>query len=300
MLSKYIKNTKELISQNKSMIIVTIFVTSLTGFLMFIALYIAIIGHKFSEYLNNSQKISVLFDATTPATEINSFINKYKSNPAVVRIYQKKPEEVMQQMLPDNMDISKDDLIKIVRIDLNSNVDNNNLVNSILEEQNSNEDILEVIYLPSLYNKLKKVSTWGNLTSISIAVISGIVSLGLIYTTLRLGLEKFNKELQIMKDIGAPYSFIERPLFLTTSFIIIIGEILNLLFLTIVAFLFLYLIKQLDLRLFMQSIIDNLKLQSYFSLNFVLLILILQLIIYIIFSFYFTKKLTLKAYEKIK
>ncbi len=299
MLSKYIKNAKELIIQNKSMVIITIFMTSLTGLLMFFALYIAIIGHKFSEYLNNSQKISVLFDATTPATEINSFITKYKDNPAVTKIYQKKPEEVMQQMLPDNINISKDDLIKIVRIDLNPNADNNNLINSILEEQNSNEDILEVIYLPSLYNKLKKVSLWGNLTSISIAILSAIISLGLIYTTLRLGLEKFNKELQIMKDIGAPYSFIERPLFLTTSFIIITGEILNIIFLVTISFIFTYIIRQLDLQFLIQAIIKNLKLQSYFSISFIFLLLILQLLVYIIFSFYFTKKLTLKAYEKI-
>ncbi len=297
-MSKYFKYAKEIISKNSSLFIITTIIIAITIILTTTALYSSIIANKFSNYLKNSPKISVLFDANTPVTEIQDFINKYKNSPAVQKIYQKKPEEVIKEYTPSNYADENEQLVKIVRIDLNPQVNPDTLVKNIYKDQATNENIIEIIYLPQLYKKLKVVSDWTNIVSICILLTFTIISTVLIYLTLRLGMEKLESEIKIMKNIGAPYSFIQAPLLLTTSLMIIAGGILGTLLTISVYHISIYTLKASELFNMVYSLLSSLGSIALFKEYVIISIMAIETGLLLIAGIVFTKIITHKLMNR--
>lgn len=288
-MAKYWKYAKEIVKKNYSLFLITTFIISITIILTTSSLYTFIMANKFSAYLKHSPKISILFDAKTSATELQDFINKYKKNPAVQKIYQKPPSEVIQEYTPSDYTINDDELVKIIRIDLNPTVDASNLVKQIYNEQQSNENIIEVIYLPELYNKLKVISNWINIISIVILMTFATISMVLIYSTLRLGLEKIESEIRIMKNIGAPKRFIQVPLLITTGSMILIGGGIGILIAVLGYYASLYTLKASDMYSIIRSLITSLDSQRIFHTSTLVGLMSFETIALLLISIAFTK-----------
>ncbi len=293
-MNKYLKYAKEIISKNLSLFSITTIIIAITLILTTSAFFTFILANRFSSYLKANQKISILFDSNTPAVEIENFINKYKDNPAVSDIYQKKPEEVMQEYVPADYPIAPDDMIKIVRIDLKTDTDTKPLIDSINQEQASDKNIIEVIYLPDLYHKLHIVSNWINIISLGLLLVFGLIALTLIYLTLKLGMEKLQDEILIMKNIGAPRGFIQKPLFLTTTYMTLLGGLIGSTLTLLFTIISMYTLKASNLYEIVQSFIQSLNAGKYFNIITLTIILVGEILILTFAGLIFTKVITLR------
>jgi len=270
------------------MFLITIFIVTISIILSLATFYVYNVASKLSLFLQDTKNISVLFDPKTPQDQLQAFIEEIKKYPQVKKVYQKPPEEILRDYLPGDYPIPKEDLVKIVRIEIKKNADPTPIVNSIRQERNANENIIEIIYLPDFYQRLISLSKWVNIISAASFVIFLLISFSLIYLTLELGLQRLQTEIQIMRNIGASFNTIFIPLMINTTFTVLLSGFLS--GLTILGVLVpLKHVLNLNQNLsIVSNLLQNLGLASIFNTQTLLVVLLTIIFMFIVGTGIFT------------
>ena len=287
-MKRYLKYALEIFSKNKGMFLITIFIVTISIILSLATFYVYNVASKLSLFLQDTKNISVLFDPKTPQDQLQAFIEEIKKYPQVKKVYQKPPEEILRDYLPGDYPIPKEDLVKIVRIEIKKNADPTPIVNSIRQERNANENIIEIIYLPDFYQRLISLSKWVNIISAASFVIFLLISFSLIYLTLELGLQRLQTEIQIMRNIGASFNTIFIPLMINTTFTVLLSGFLS--GLTILGVLVpLKHVLNLNQNLsIVSNLLQNLGLASIFNTQTLLVVLLTIIFMFIVGTGIFT------------
>lgn len=231
MLSKSLKRSIKLawsnLSRNKLLSSVTILIMALILFIFNVIFTVNLIAHQTIEQLQNKVDLILYLKENSDTLVINQLVQDLKNLPEVEKVDYISEEEALKGLLekyPENIDpVSyynlENPLPSSIQVVTRSPEDHENILNH-LEESRYKELLLDI----NTNNENEKITErLIEITRFSEKLLLGIVitfilgSTLVIANTLHINIFHRRKEIEIMKLVGAPLSFIRGPFMIEGS-----------------------------------------------------------------------------------
>ena len=219
-LRRVLKNGWHSLLRNKLLSLATIFIIALMLFVFNVVLALSLASDSIIKNVGEKLDVSVEIQEGVEDYELQTFIQTLESNPKVKEVFLVNKDEALDRLdakYPDftvflnryNLDNPLPTTLRIVATDL---ADNNQIIAALetpqfsqiinqgelmsnLEQKERNEKILSVT------QSIKRLSFW-------LILIFAIVAVMIIFNGININIHNHEKEVQIMKLVGAKYSFI--------------------------------------------------------------------------------------------
>ncbi len=288
----------EYIKRNTALSIATVTVITITFILINVFVTAQILIDKAATYLNQQQKISILYSPEAKEEEIMDLKGKLEEFDCVDKVVYKDSKTLQRENLK-SLGFTDDEIktfldnqeeyIKILQIALKPDQDISQLLNFIKQEKDKGSQIMNVLYFEDLLNKIKTISRGLKISGTVVTALLLFISVQLIYFTISFTVLKQKDEIKTMYLVGAPKQKITTPFALQGGFYASISALVSMIFLVLILVTVKY---TLGHNMFIQAIKDLLTTtgaRSLLTLNNLIIITSLETIAGFLLGFLFAK-----------
>lgn len=295
--------TWKYIRRNPGLSLATIVIMTITFAIGIILMLVNVIASSSVTYLQSQATISILYSPQEKEESIMSFKTFLEKQDGVISVKYVTWAELQKDSL-SNIGISEEQQskytfenyqIRILRLQIKPDQNYNYFLSLIDSEKNKGAQIIEVVFIPNIVEKLKQFSNTVRLGGVAAIFFLVLVSMVLIYLTIGFTVNRFAGEIEIMQLVGAEPRLIMLPLALQGAFYGVVSALFAYIGLILVWVSAIFLLQSNVIFQFIQRMITTVGLGELFTISplfviFGIILLIIGLLTGLICSYLATKR----------